>query len=50
MESNRKDVAKDYILYREKRANMRNKLWEMDELQKSIWNNKYRNNDENFDE
>lgn len=50
MESNRKDVAKHYILYREKRANIRKKPWEMDELQKSIWKNKYRNNDETFDE
>ncbi|MGL4797275.1 MAG: adenosylcobalamin-dependent ribonucleoside-diphosphate reductase [Paraclostridium sp.] len=50
MESNRKDVAKHYILYREKRANIRKKPWEMDELQKSIWKNKYRNGDETFDE
>ena len=50
MESNRKDVAKHYILYREKRANIRKKPWDMDELQKSIWKNKYRYNDENFDE
>ncbi|MGL5754122.1 MAG: adenosylcobalamin-dependent ribonucleoside-diphosphate reductase [Paraclostridium sp.] len=50
MESNRKDVAKHYILYREKRANIRKKPWEMDELQKSIWKNKYRYNGENFDE
>lgn len=50
MESNRKDVAKHYILYREKRANIRKKSWDMDELQKSIWKNKYRYNKENFDE
>ncbi|WP_373598294.1 adenosylcobalamin-dependent ribonucleoside-diphosphate reductase [Paraclostridium bifermentans] len=50
MESNRKDVAKHYILYREKRANIRKKPWEMDELQKSIWKNKYRYNNESFDE
>lgn len=50
MESNRKDVAKHYILYREKRANIRKKPWDMDELQKSIWKNKYRYNRENFDE
>ncbi|MGL5641312.1 MAG: adenosylcobalamin-dependent ribonucleoside-diphosphate reductase, partial [Paraclostridium sp.] len=50
MESNRKDVAKHYILYREKRANIRKKPWEMDELQKSIWKNKYRYKGENFDE
>ncbi|CEP97279.1 ribonucleotide-diphosphate reductase [[Clostridium] sordellii] len=50
MESDRKDVAKHYILYREKRASVRKKPWDMDELQKSIWKNKYRYNDENFDE
>ncbi|MGG2467957.1 adenosylcobalamin-dependent ribonucleoside-diphosphate reductase [Paraclostridium bifermentans] len=50
MESNRKDVAKHYILYREKRANIRKKPWYMDELQKSIWKNKYRYNKESFDE
>ena len=50
MESDRKDVAKHYILYREKRASVRKKTWDMDELQKSIWKNKYRYNDENFDE
>ncbi|MDU1538893.1 MAG: adenosylcobalamin-dependent ribonucleoside-diphosphate reductase [Paeniclostridium sordellii] len=50
MESNRKDVAKHYILYREKRANIRKKPWDMDELQKSIWKNKYRHNDEKFDD
>jgi ribonucleoside-diphosphate reductase alpha chain len=50
MESNRKDVAKHYILYREKRANMRNKPWDMDELQKSIWKKKYVYNNESFDE
>lgn len=50
MESNRKDVAKHYILYREKRANIRKKPWDMDELQKSIWKNKYRYNKESFDE
>ncbi|QEZ70042.1 adenosylcobalamin-dependent ribonucleoside-diphosphate reductase [Paraclostridium bifermentans] len=50
MESNRKDVAKHYILYREKRANIRKKPWDMDELQKSIWKSKYRYNKESFDE
>ena len=50
MESNRKDVAKNYILYREKRAHLRNSKWEMDELQKSIWSNKYQYNNESFNE
>ena len=35
MESNRKDVAKNYILYREKRSDIRKSKWQMDELQKS---------------
>lgn len=50
MESNRKDVAKKYILYREKRAEVRTSKWQMDELQKSIWYNKYQYNNETFDE
>ncbi|MDR1774322.1 MAG: ribonucleoside-diphosphate reductase, adenosylcobalamin-dependent, partial [Clostridioides sp.] len=50
MESDRKDVAKSYILYRQKRTDLRNKPWELDELQGSIWKNKYKYNDENFDQ
>lgn len=50
MESNRKDVAKKYILYREKRSDMRNSKWKMDELQKSIWANKYQYNNENLNQ
>lgn len=50
MESNRKDVAKNYILYREKRADLRKSKWQMDELQKSIWANKYQYNNESFNE
>ncbi|MGL4913653.1 MAG: adenosylcobalamin-dependent ribonucleoside-diphosphate reductase [Romboutsia sp.] len=50
MESNRKDVAKKYILYREKRSDIRKSKWQMDELQKSIWNNKYQYNHESFNE
>ncbi|RDY23890.1 adenosylcobalamin-dependent ribonucleoside-diphosphate reductase [Romboutsia maritimum] len=50
MESNRKDVAKKYILYREKRSDIRNSKWKTDELQKSIWANKYQYNNETFDE
>lgn len=50
MESNRKDVAKKYILYREKRSDIRKSKWQMDELQKSIWTNKYQCNNESFDD
>ena len=34
MESNRKDIAKNYILYRKERADIRESKWQMDELQK----------------
>lgn len=50
MESNRKDIAKNYILYRKKRADLRDSKWKMDELQKSIWANKYQYNNESFNE
>nr|WP_312983133.1 adenosylcobalamin-dependent ribonucleoside-diphosphate reductase [Clostridioides sp.] len=50
METDRKDIAKHYILYREKRSEIRKKSWELDELQSSIWKNKYRFNSENFDQ
>lgn len=50
MTSERKDVAKKYILYREDRAEVRKSKWHMDELQSSIWSNKYQYNDENFDQ
>jgi ribonucleoside-diphosphate reductase alpha chain len=46
----RKDVAKQYILYREERNRLRNNpQWEMTELQKAIWENKYRYKNESFD-
>lgn len=42
MDSERKDVAKRYILYREDRAKIREKGWEMSDLQKDIYQQKYR--------
>ena len=48
MSSNRKDIAKKYIIYRDRRTEIRNSKWDMDELQKSIWKNKYQYNDESF--
>lgn len=49
MKSNRCDVAKKYILYREMRNNLRKSpMWEMTDLQKAIWENKYRVNNETF--
>ncbi|MEG0051187.1 MAG: adenosylcobalamin-dependent ribonucleoside-diphosphate reductase [Terrisporobacter sp.] len=48
MSSNRKDIAKKYIIYRDRRNEIRTSKWDMDELQKSIWKNKYQYNDESF--
>lgn len=42
-------VAKAYILYRNKRNELRNKTWEMSELQKDIYDNKYRHKKEDFE-
>ena len=50
MNSDRKDVAKRYILYREERSKVRNKGWEMTDLQKDIWKHKYQFENETFDE
>jgi ribonucleoside-diphosphate reductase alpha chain len=46
MQSNRKDVAKKYILYRDKRNKKREQPWEMTELQEAIFKNKYEFNNE----
>lgn len=43
-------AAKRYILYRNKRNEARNKPWEMDELQESMYNKKYRFENETFNE
>lgn len=48
MSSNRKDVARRYILYREGRTQARCKGWEMTDLQKDIYEQKYRYNNESF--
>ena len=44
------DAAKRYILYREERKEIRNKPWPMSELQRDIYENKYRNENESFGE
>ena len=44
------EVAKNYILYRAKRNEERKKGWEMTELQKDIYLNKYKYENESFDE
>jgi ribonucleoside-diphosphate reductase alpha chain len=50
MASDRKKVAKRYIIYREEQAKKRNDPWEFNELQRNIWANKYRRANETFDE
>ena len=50
MQSDRRDIAKAYILYREKRSKLRNKGWEMTDLQRDIYEQKYRFENESFDE
>lgn len=42
--------AKAYIRYRQERTRLREEGWQMDELQFAIWNNKYRFNEESFNE
>lgn len=48
MKSDRYEVAKKYILYREERAKERLKGWNFDELQSAIWTNKYQHDSEDF--
>jgi len=50
MRSNRRDIAKRYILYRSERAKLREKGWEMTDLQRDIYEKKYRFNNETFEE
>ena len=45
---NRYDVARTYALYRENRKKARSQGWEMTELQKDIFKNKYEHNNEKF--
>ncbi len=48
MKSDRYEVAKKFILYREERAKERLKGWDFDELQNAIWTNKYQYDGEDF--
>ena len=48
MEKGRYDVAKQYILYRDERARERDKIWDMTDLQKDIYEKKYRFQGESF--
>lgn len=44
------DIAKEYILYREKRKEVRNKPWQMTDMQRDILNKKYLQPGETFDQ
>ena len=50
MQSERRDIAKCYILYRSERNKIREQGWEMTELQRDIYEKKYRFQDETFEE
>lgn len=45
----RPDVAKKYILYREERTRLREQGWNMNDLQRDIYEKKYRHNMESFE-
>lgn len=49
-ENGRFDVSRKYIIYREKRNKLREQGWEMTDLQRDIYENKYRFEGESFDE
>lgn len=46
----RPEVAKPYILYRDERAKLREQGWVMSDLQRDIYEKKYRYDSESFDE
>lgn len=46
----RPEVAKRYIIYREERARLRKEGWDMTDLQRDIYEQKYRFEGESFDE
>lgn len=43
-------TAKAFIKYRQKRTEIRNAGWQMDDLQRAIWEKKYKNGNETFDQ
>lgn len=49
-ENGRFDASKRYILYRNERSKLRNQGWEMTDLQRDIYEKKYRFGNETFDE
>lgn len=50
MAKNLFDVARKYIIYRDQRSKERDKIWEMTDLQRDIYEKKYRHNEESFSE
>ncbi len=46
----RPDVARKYIIYREERAKLREQGWDMSDLQRDIYEKKYRYDNESFDD
>ncbi|MGO1469910.1 MAG: adenosylcobalamin-dependent ribonucleoside-diphosphate reductase [Tissierella sp.] len=46
----RPDVARKYIIYREERAKLREQGWDMTDLQRDIYEKKYRYDSESFDD
>ena len=46
----RPDVAKKYIIYRQEREKLRREGWDMSDLQRDIYEKKYRFDSENFEE
>lgn len=46
----RPDVARKYIIYREERTRLREQGWDMSDLQRDIYEKKYRYDNESFDE
>lgn len=46
----RPDVAKKYIIYRQERQRLREEGWDMTDLQRDIYEKKYRYNGESFEE
>ena len=46
----RPDVAKKYIIYRQEREKLRKEGWDMTDLQRDIYEKKYRFDGENFEE
>lgn len=49
-EYDRFDVSKKYILYRQERSKLRNQGWEMNDLQRDVYEKKYRFGNESFEE